>query len=168
MQAPSRPFVIVQGSREAFAAAVEEAERAGWVLHHGWDPPSFDDQRHVCVGEISGPDEASGALLAAVHGSGLVVLALAPPEVMERLAEDLRRIGPVSYRGDERAEPSARLDEEQELLLDLLASGTSVTDAARQLHISRRTAERRLATARTAFGCRTTAELVMANRRGSL
>jgi DNA-binding NarL/FixJ family response regulator len=53
------------------------------------------------------------------------------------------------------------LTEEQLRLLSLLRQGVSVRDAARRLHISHRTAERRLAEAREALGAATNAEAVM-------
>lgn len=53
------------------------------------------------------------------------------------------------------------LDEEQRGLLGLLCRGHSVTEAAQQLHLSRRTAERRLAEARASLGAATNAEAVL-------
>lgn len=53
------------------------------------------------------------------------------------------------------------LDDEQLRLLELLCHGLSVTEAARRLHLSRRTAERRLADARSALGAATNAEAVL-------
>jgi DNA-binding CsgD family transcriptional regulator len=52
-------------------------------------------------------------------------------------------------------------DDEQRRLLALLATGLSVREAARRLHLSPRTAERRLAEARAALGARTNAEAVL-------
>jgi DNA-binding NarL/FixJ family response regulator len=53
------------------------------------------------------------------------------------------------------------LDDEQLRLLQLLCHGLSVTEAARRLNLSRRTAERRLASARAALGAATNAEAVL-------
>jgi DNA-binding NarL/FixJ family response regulator len=53
------------------------------------------------------------------------------------------------------------LDEEQQQLLSLLAEGLTVREAATRLHLSRRTAERRLAEARAALGAATNAEAVL-------
>jgi DNA-binding NarL/FixJ family response regulator len=52
------------------------------------------------------------------------------------------------------------LDDGQRRLLELLGLGLSVGEAASQLHLSRRTAERRLAEARVALGAATNAEAV--------
>jgi DNA-binding NarL/FixJ family response regulator len=53
------------------------------------------------------------------------------------------------------------LDADQQRLLRLLGGGLSVNEAARRLHLSRRTAERRLAKARSALGAATNAEAVL-------
>jgi DNA-binding NarL/FixJ family response regulator len=53
------------------------------------------------------------------------------------------------------------LDDRQRRLLELLGRGLSVGEAATRLHLSRRTAERRLAEARAALGAATNAEAVL-------
>jgi DNA-binding CsgD family transcriptional regulator len=53
------------------------------------------------------------------------------------------------------------LDDEQRRLLGLLGGGLSVPEAARRLHLSPRTAERRLAEARAALEAATNAEAVL-------
>ena len=67
---------------------------------------------------------------------------------MERLVEDLRRLEPVDYRtGEVPSEPSLTHDE--------------------RLHLSRRTADRRLASARVKLGAESTTEAVIAFSRAS-
>jgi DNA-binding NarL/FixJ family response regulator len=56
------------------------------------------------------------------------------------------------------------LDEDQRRLLGLLSRGLSVREAAKRLHLSRRTAERRLAESRAALGAATNAEAVLRAR----
>lgn len=64
---------------------------------------------------------------------------------------------------DEHAEsPALTLTHDEQRVLDLLGDGLAVGEAARELHISRRTADRRLAAARTKLGVGTTAEAVVA------
>jgi DNA-binding CsgD family transcriptional regulator len=53
------------------------------------------------------------------------------------------------------------LDDAQRELLELLAAGLSVAEAAARSHLSPRTAERRLAEARAALGAATNAEAVV-------
>jgi DNA-binding CsgD family transcriptional regulator len=50
-------------------------------------------------------------------------------------------------------------------LLELLLTGATIGEAARRLHISRRTADRRLAAARRALDAGTTAEALRAAAR---
>jgi DNA-binding NarL/FixJ family response regulator len=56
---------------------------------------------------------------------------------------------------------SSSLDDEQRRLLGLLSRGLSVSEAARRLRLSCRTAERRLSDARAALGAATNAEAVL-------
>jgi DNA-binding NarL/FixJ family response regulator len=57
--------------------------------------------------------------------------------------------------------PHSALDDEQRRLLGLLGRGLSVTEAATELRLSPRTAERRLSEARSALGAATNAEAVL-------
>jgi DNA-binding CsgD family transcriptional regulator len=57
--------------------------------------------------------------------------------------------------------PDSSLDDEQRRLLALLGRGLSVTEAAKRLRLSPRTAERRLSEARAALGAATNAEAVL-------
>jgi DNA-binding NarL/FixJ family response regulator len=72
------------------------------------------------------------------------------------LLEDLRRLGVVEHRR------SNGLDAQQRRILTLLGEGLSVREAAAQLFISPRTADRRLAAARAALGLGTNYEAVVA------
>jgi DNA-binding NarL/FixJ family response regulator len=72
-------------------------------------------------------------------------------------ARDAQRMGARS--GD--VPPDSPLDDEQRRLLGLLGRGLSVTEAATQLRVSPRTAERRLSDARAALGAATNAEAVL-------
>jgi DNA-binding NarL/FixJ family response regulator len=57
--------------------------------------------------------------------------------------------------------PDSAVDDQQRRLLGLLGRGLSVTEAATQLRLSPRTAERRLSEARAALGAATNAEAVL-------
>jgi DNA-binding CsgD family transcriptional regulator len=80
--------------------------------------------------------------------------------VIDRLCSDLRTFGRIEHRLERRRRPA--LTVEQRELLALLADGLSLGDAAQRLHLSRRTADRRLAAARATLGASTTAEAVHA------
>lgn len=144
--------------QQALAAAVA----TGWQVVDGW---SGAGPGIVCTGVIEDDNDAERAVMAAVAGAGLVVEATASRELRDRLCDDLRRLGPVDHRVGDPAAPA--LGDEERALLGLLLRGASLGDAARTLHLSRRTADRRLAAARRALGCSTTSEaLVLARRIG--
>jgi DNA-binding NarL/FixJ family response regulator len=113
-------------------------------------------------------DEAGAAhtVLAAVAGQDLVVHAVAPREVIDQLCEDLSRLGELDHRvGASESGPELTGDQ-REVIAQLLA-GKTLGEAARVLHLSRRTADRRLASARVALGAASTSEaLVIARRNG--
>lgn len=101
-------------------------------------------------------EDAARAALAAVAGARLVIDAAAPRDVIDQLCDDLRRLGSVDHRIGP-AQPAVLSADERALLARLLA-GATLGEAARTLHISRRTADRRLAAARAAVGATSTAE----------
>ncbi len=99
------------------------------------------------------------ATWALVRGCALIVNP--EPGAPREFLDNLRRAGgvgafPASSRVDE------RLDPVESALLGLLADGYSVAQAAAQLYLSSRTAQRRLNAARVALGVRTTREAVVA------
>lgn len=151
------PFVVVEGG-DATALSASRAGLAaqGWQVSASWDAAA---PGVVCVGVVDGEPAAQRAVLAAVAGAGLLLLGTASRGVLDTLYDDLRRLGPVEVRfaGDA---SEVQLHPEARALLDLLLAGSSLGAAAGELHISRRTADRRLAQARRAFGARTTSELL--------
>lgn len=152
------PLVVVEGTDEAVRDARAQLEADGWRVGDGWRRRGA---RVVCAGVVATSDDAAAAVLAAVDGAGLVVSARAPRAILDQLLDDLRRLGDVDHRP---AVSEPRLQDDERALLELLAKGLSLGDAARRLHISRRTADRRLASARRAFGVSTTAEAVVRAR----
>ena len=99
---------------------------------------------------------ARAALLAAAHGAAVIATVDPGTPAAARLHEDLRRIGPVELR--RHPVPGPVLSDEQRRLLELLGGGSTLDEAARAVHVSRRTAVRRVAEARRALGVATTAE----------
>ena len=156
----SRPLVVVEGSDRALAHALREVEREGARVVRGWR----NDRSVVCTGPVRDAADAAEALLAAVAGAGLVVHAQAERGVIDRLVDDLRRFGPVDHRTVE-PDPVPELTPDERRLLDRLAEGKALGEAAASLHLSRRTADRRLASARDKLGVATTAEAVVAHVR---
>lgn len=154
-----RPLIVVEGTDAAVADALAEARAAGWTVVPGWWGPSGED-RVVCSGPVTTAEDAAAALLAAVAGAGLVVAGRADRDVLDRLCDDLRRLGRLDHRTA--STPRApRITSEERRLTDLLLDGLTLGDAARQLNVSRRTADRRMASVRERLGVRTTAEALV-------
>lgn len=146
------------------SASLGAARGSGWIVVRGWAAPLGPD-RVVCTGTISSEDDARRALLAAISGAGLVVGVRAGRETADRFLDDLRRLGSVEHvRGREGSGTAApvRLTVEQHSLLELLGEGLDVGEAASELGLTRRTADRRLAAARRTLGVRSTAEAIVA------
>ena len=157
------PFVVIEGSELDLRMAVQEIASAGWRLESGFGPPHRQGPV-VRSGTIRTSVEAASALVAALAGQGLVVRTVAPRDVVDRLIDDLRRLGPVEHRlGRTQAPPD--VEPEARAILGLLAEGQSLGEAAAILGMSRRTADRRLALARRALGAKRTTEAIARARR---
>ena len=78
------------------------------------------------------------------------------------LRDDLERIGPVELAKVTPQSSSGDLSATQIALLTLLRNGSTLTDAADSLFLSRRTANRRLTEARAYFGTESHRETVLA------
>jgi DNA-binding CsgD family transcriptional regulator len=145
----------------AMLAAREEVTAAGWPVVDGLSQAA---PGVVCVVALA-RDTAERALLSAMDGGGLVVAVSGDRDLADSFCDDLRHIGPVDHRL--RSEPEVELSDDERRLLGLLLDGGSLGAAAAALHISRRTADRRLASARRALGAdSTSAALSIARRRG--
>jgi DNA-binding NarL/FixJ family response regulator len=156
----TQPFVVIEASERAFAHGVRELEHQGFRIVRGWR----QDGSIVCTGEVTNAADAAEALLAAVAGAGLVVHARADRAVIDRLVDDLRRLGPVDHRTGE-PDPAPTLTADERRLLDRLAAGQTLGQAAADLNLSRRTADRRLASARQKLDAATTAEAIVRHAR---
>jgi DNA-binding CsgD family transcriptional regulator len=156
------PLIVVGGPRRVVdlrvTAAVAAARAEGWTIVEGWAAPMRRD-RIVCTGWVRTVDDARRALLAAVAGAGLIVAASADAETLDRMVDDLRRLGPVDHLAMARGDPG-RLAPGQRTLLALLAEGLTVHEAATSLGIDRRAAGRRLAAARRVLGVESNAAAI--------
>lgn len=134
----------------------------------GFELPAGDPSRMVCQGRVCDRGSARAALLAAAWGAGLLVVLDLPVDEATLFLADLGRIGPFERRVPAAVAESSELDVDTISLLEHLAAGTRLGDAAKALHLSRRTADRRLANARRVLGVTTTSEALVAwRRRGS-
>ena len=158
------PFVVVEGSAAVVDDARAELVSIGWEVVENPGSAELRGRTGSLVWSLVVADEAdvSLAVLAAVAGTGLLVSARADAATIDRLCDDLRRLGHLEHRiGD----PGPLLTPDERLLLDLLSDGVGLGAAARRLHVARRTADRRLASARTKLGVETTAQAIAAHRR---
>jgi len=156
----SPPYVVLESDAGEPKDLVEQLQSDGWRISSGWNAPA-PAGRTVCVGRVATAADAAAALLAAVAGAGVVVIATAEREIVDRLCDDLRRFGPLDHRfASKDNAPSLGADERA--LLELLLSGQTLGRAATALGLSRRTADRRLAVARQHLGVQTTAEALAA------
>jgi DNA-binding CsgD family transcriptional regulator len=157
------PYLVLDPGADLDRAAAELG-RQGWRLHRGLAPPEepwdLGPARLVAVALLPDLAAAQAALLCAVRGAGLVVgLDPAAPWAAGFRA-DLRSLAPaVAAPGPV---PAGDLSPDQRDLLDLLAAGNSIAQAARLRFLSLRTANRRVAEARDALGVATTREAVLA------
>jgi DNA-binding NarL/FixJ family response regulator len=158
-----RPLILASDD-QTFETALEEISSLGWTLRRAWRLPEHDwsvaDARVVCCGTVDTFDDVSAALLAAVRGAGIVARIDPDAEAAQRLLEELRSLGTVDERVRKHGDVS-ELSLEQIELCRLLGRGLSLADAAVQLHLSRRTAFRRLASVRDALNVETTREAVL-------
>lgn len=156
----TRPLLLVQGS-DALAEATDDVVQRGWPLIAGWSP---DETRSgvVCWGSVADVADVGQAVLAAISGAG-VLAQPAGRHLAEQLGDDLRRVGDVQHRFP--ALGWVVLDVEERRLLDLLGEGVSLGEAAGLLHVSRRTADRRLASARARLGAPSNGAAIAIRRR---
>lgn len=133
----------------------------GWKVLRSFEPPPnpwlLADHQIICVGNIENEQDGAAALLALARGAALLIHITLNGRSAQRLMEDLCRVA---------KDHPLREDEEKEIkevhvaLLDALANGVTVSAAAVQLHLSRRTANRRLAEIRDLLSVGTNAEAV--------
>ena len=150
----ARFIVLEDADPDAVRNAIAELVGDGALIERSWQVPRIGTT--VCVGRVANVDDAGRAVLAAVRGARLVISAEAARDVIDQLCDDLRRLGDLDHRVGPSPMPGLSL--EQRALLAQLLAGATLGQAARTLHLSRRTADRRLAAARTALGARSTAE----------
>jgi DNA-binding NarL/FixJ family response regulator len=138
--------------------------RRGWRVHRGLTPPEepwdLGPARVVVAGPLTDLAAAQAALLCAVRGAGLLVTLDPAATWAAGFRADLRSLAPAEE--PVAAGPADPLTDDQRDMLELLAAGNSIAQAARLRFLSLRTANRRVAEARDALGVATTREAVLA------
>ncbi|MEJ7772041.1 MAG: hypothetical protein WKF51_09080 [Geodermatophilaceae bacterium] len=160
---PTRPPALVCGEPADLTAAAASLAESGWVSRAGFslpeEPWDLTRRRWVCEGTVDDNTDAEAATWALVRGCAVVVAVGggAPPDFVA----DLARAGQVLTWAPAHSDV-AGLGTVESDLLRLLGDGLSLQQAAGQLYLSGRTAQRRLNSARAALGVRTTREAVLA------
>ena len=114
---------------------------------------------------VNDEKSAAEAVLRAAEGHRVLIAVDGPGDLADSLYRDLRRLGGVETRVAA-ITPDVVLSQPALAVLAEVAQGHSLGEAAQVLHLSRRTADRRLAEARRTLGVNTTAEAVLAYRIG--
>lgn len=134
---------------------------AGWEEHSLESLPakpwSLVGRAAAVTARVGAAAEAAAVVEAAARGAALAVHA-ATAELRTLVVDDLFRLGSAQLWDAERLPPAGRLDEDQIRLLRAVVAGTSVSVAAREVNVSRRTADRRLAEVRLRLGVGSNAE----------
>jgi DNA-binding NarL/FixJ family response regulator len=168
---PRPPYLVLPPPSDLDRVA-RDLTRRGWQVHRGFTPAEepwdLAPTRLVAVGVVTDREAAEAALLCAVRGAGLVVTLDQGRSWAPGFLHDLARLEPGGVASPTPADAGASTDglgsltAEQCDLLDLLAAGHSIAEAARLRYLSLRTANRRVADARATLGVPTTREAVLA------
>jgi hypothetical protein len=151
-------LVVVEGD-EGYVAVLAELKGAGWqVTASGPARTELTCSVYVVRSRV----DAEGAVFAAVRGYGVVMRVAHDPhlrDVVADLVEDLAGLGSVLYIDTATA---VHLDSDTWRLVHALARGATLDSAARTLHLSTRTANRRVTAACAALGVESRAQLMRA------
>lgn len=155
------PVILLPDPSSAWPVPSGWHVRDGLALPgHPWD---LADRRLIGHATITSDADAVSAVTALTRGVGLAVHLAIGGDLRFRLLEDLHQLGIVSEpsQPDGNERPGGdELDDDHRSLIGALVDGVTVTDAARQLNMSRRTASRRLREIRAALGVDSTAEAI--------
>lgn len=167
MSAP--PRYVLDSAADATTVARRLA-RDGWTTREGfaltdatWDVTA---SRLALFGRVTDSDTVALVTLAAARGAAVIAICDPASDLCHALVDDLGRLGPVLRHAE--IDPPAATDgptvlvPEQRALLERLANGETIAAAAAAEFLSLRTANRRIAQARAAYGVRTTREAVLA------
>ena len=157
------PVIVVKGADGDEARLRAVATPDGWVRRAGFDLPQspwdLSTRRWICTGHVAAEPAAEMALTALVRGVGLVIGLDGPGGFRLRVLDDLHHNGAV-VEVEPPSAPRPMLGVEDVTLLRALADGATVDEAARRASLSARTAHRRLAAVRAAYGAANTTEAV--------
>lgn len=134
------------------------------VVLSGWSRDAAQRSWPDAAMVLEVSDEAALARALDLAADGAQVVAIVPSQgpLGDAALDGLRRLGGVRIGPPASADTDEPLPEAAAAILGLLLAGSTLREAASQLGLSTRTADRRLAQAREVLGVATTAEAVMA------
>ena len=171
---------MTETSAQVVADPAEAERRLQEAVAQGRQPRSFDelpaepwdlsDRRWVATARPVDADGIAPVIEAVLRGVAVAIVVPSDPSVAELLVDELGRVlGPeaqpptaATTAAAPRRPATSGLDPDTLELLAVLGGGASIAEAAAAVHVSLRTAERRIAAARRALGVRSTAEAVVA------
>jgi DNA-binding NarL/FixJ family response regulator len=159
----ARPNVVGRDP-DALAAVATHARTAGLGTSGLGDVPTepWKLDGLVVTGVVRSRDDAARAVLAAVRGARIAVCLPDDARTTAFLIDGLRRVGPLEcVAGLDRATERSSLSDLELRLLELLAAGNTIAEAAATVGYSRRTIERRLVEARRRLGVGSNAEALL-------
>ena len=151
-----RPLVVAV-DEEGYAAALTEIAGAGWRIAAAG---ATDAAEGICtLYPVRDRGDAADVVLAGLRGRAVLArIEASEPGLVDDLLEDLSAIGPVQHRDA----AAVHLDVDTWRLVHRIVGGATLRAAAQTLHVSPRTAQRRLNAARDALGTESRAQLVRA------
>ncbi len=158
MAPPGPPVLLLEPG-----TAADLPVPAGWTGHRGLDPGDapwdLAERPTLCIGVVD-EDAVGPALELVQRGAALAVEVALRAAARHRFLEDLHKLGARVTTDPAVLQRDPALPPLQQQLLDALAAGATVTAAADAAHVSRRTANRALADARTLLGVDTNAAAI--------
>lgn len=159
-----RPLVVLLRRPDQLDVVARRLRGEGWTVQSGWDLPDdpwdLRPDRWLCSGTVTTLGDAELVLACLRRTSGAILAVDLLGDEASDLLADLHRVADLRAEATATATASLPLSAEQRELLTLVAHGASVPEAAASLFLSPRTAERRLAAARTSLGVRSTAQAI--------
>jgi DNA-binding NarL/FixJ family response regulator len=145
---------VTTRDRRPIAVIAEDPRSAGAIALEAVPDEPFSLSGVRAFGVVRSERDRDAVLLALARGADVVLAIDLPAESRVALLDDLARVAEVRKAGT--------LTTEERSVVDGLVEGRTLTEVARSLGMSRRTATRRLAAAKAAFGAATTMELLLA------
>jgi DNA-binding NarL/FixJ family response regulator len=145
---------VTKPDRRPLAIIAPDPRPQGGVALRSLPDEPFSLRGLRAQGVVHDERDRDAVLLALARGADVVIAIDLPATERAALLDDIARIADVRKAGS--------LTSDERAVVEGLVEGRTLTDVARSLGMSRRTATRRLAAARVAFGAATTTELILA------